>query len=187
MPAPIPIGTPIRLAINRIKAEPAMALAIPPPASPTGFGVCVRKAQLMDPMPLYTRYPKIAPSGSKTRITAPTARPVTRLLSPRRHRLTGAEATVVAGVRVSDIGPRRGSAGNRPDQKLGQNIHDNRDDEQCQAYLDQSAQVNVASGLGKLIGDHTSHGVARGKQGACNLGTVSDDHGDSHGFAEGTA
>src|SRR6266853_3606310 len=129
----------------------------------------------------------MAPSGSKTRNTAPTARPVTRLLSPRRHRLTGAEATVVAGARVSDIGPRRSSASHSPDQKLGQNIHDNRNDEECKAYLDQGTQVNVASGLGKLIGDYTGHGVAGGKQRACDFGTVSDDHGDSHGFAEGTA
>jgi hypothetical protein len=31
-----------------MNAEPTMAFAIPPPASPTGFGVCVRKAQLID-------------------------------------------------------------------------------------------------------------------------------------------
>ena len=33
------------------RLEPAIAFAMPPPGSPTGFGVCVRKARLIDPMP----------------------------------------------------------------------------------------------------------------------------------------
>ena len=32
-------GTPMRLAILKMNIEPTMALAMPPPASPTGFGV----------------------------------------------------------------------------------------------------------------------------------------------------
>jgi len=52
MPAPIPSGTPSRLAIARMTIEPTMAFAMPPPASPTGFGVWVRNATLIEPMPL---------------------------------------------------------------------------------------------------------------------------------------
>ena len=52
MPAPIPSGTPMRLAMPRITMDPTMAFAMPPPGSPTGFGVCVRNAQLIEPAPL---------------------------------------------------------------------------------------------------------------------------------------
>ena len=51
-PAPIPSGTPIRLAIARITPEPIIAFAMPPPASPTGFGSCVKNEMLIEPMPL---------------------------------------------------------------------------------------------------------------------------------------
>ena len=52
IPAPIPIGTPIRLAIPRIKTDPAMAFAIPPPNSPGGMGVLVKKSRFSEPKPL---------------------------------------------------------------------------------------------------------------------------------------
>ncbi len=42
-------------AMPRIIVEPTMAFAMPPPASPTGRGVLVRKAQFIEPTPLYTR------------------------------------------------------------------------------------------------------------------------------------
>ena len=48
----MPMGTPSRLAIAKISTEPAIALAMPPPGSPTGFGVCVRNAQFNEPKPL---------------------------------------------------------------------------------------------------------------------------------------
>jgi hypothetical protein len=38
---------------------PTMALAIPPPFSPTGAGKCVRKAQLRELPPFQTRYPRM--------------------------------------------------------------------------------------------------------------------------------
>ena len=43
------------LAIPRMNTDPMIAFAMPPPGSPTGFGVCVRNAQLMEPTPRYTR------------------------------------------------------------------------------------------------------------------------------------
>ena len=39
------------LAMPRMSTDPTIALAIPPPDSPTGLGVCVRKAQLIEPKP----------------------------------------------------------------------------------------------------------------------------------------
>src|SRR6202049_1591632 len=104
------MGTPMVLAISKMKAEPAMALAMPPPGSPTGFGVCVRKSQLIEPMPLYTRYPKTAPSGSRTRMTAVAAAKVAKEFTPRRHRLMGAaaksEEAVVSGMASRHSPPR---------------------------------------------------------------------------------
>jgi hypothetical protein len=40
-------------------ALPTMALAIPPPLSPTGVGKCVRKAQLRELPPFQRRYPRM--------------------------------------------------------------------------------------------------------------------------------
>ena len=51
-PRRCPAELPIKLAISRMKTDPTMAFAMPPPTSPGGFGVCVRKAQLIEPMPL---------------------------------------------------------------------------------------------------------------------------------------
>ena len=65
MPAPIPNGTPITLAMPRMNIDPTMALAMPPPASPTGFGVCVRKAQLIDPTPRINQVAENANNGSE--------------------------------------------------------------------------------------------------------------------------
>src|SRR5271154_4054302 len=53
------MGTPISEAANSNFALPTIALAIPPPTSPTGLGSCVKNAQLIDVTPLYTRYPRI--------------------------------------------------------------------------------------------------------------------------------
>jgi hypothetical protein len=36
-----------------------MALAIPPPVSPTGFGSCVKKFQFSDLPPFQIKYPRI--------------------------------------------------------------------------------------------------------------------------------
>src|SRR5579883_383865 len=52
-----PIGTPIKDASNSTLPLPTIALAMPPPVSPTGFGSFVKNAQLIDVPPLKTRYP----------------------------------------------------------------------------------------------------------------------------------
>jgi hypothetical protein len=52
MPPAMPMGTPIRLpTANRI-ADPAIALAMPPPDSPTGLGICVKKSRFSELAPL---------------------------------------------------------------------------------------------------------------------------------------
>ena len=52
MPPAMPTGIPIRLPTPSRIAEPAMALAMPPPDSPTGFGTWVKKSQLNELAPL---------------------------------------------------------------------------------------------------------------------------------------
>src|SRR5215471_3044435 len=162
-PAPIPMGTPTRLAIARIKAVPAIALAIPPPTSPTGLGVWVRKAQLMEPTPLYNRYPKMAHSGASTTITDPAAANVANPFTARRYQLIGAapkESTLTAGFALA-IGPRRCATSYCPDQNLRQDIDDDGHDEQRQSHLHQRAQIEVSRCLAEFVGDDTRHGVSR--------------------------
>jgi hypothetical protein len=55
MPPRIPSGTPTRLAIPRSSIVPTMALAIPPPVSPVGFGSWVKKFQSSELHPCTTR------------------------------------------------------------------------------------------------------------------------------------
>src|SRR5215469_12025044 len=138
MPAPIPRGTPMILAKPRIKIEPPIAFAIPPPASPTGFGVCVRNAQFSAPAPLYRRYPKMATRGSNTRTTAPPAATVASASTVRRRMLT---KEMPAFSPESDIAPRRSPTRYRPHQQLGENVHDDRHQKQRQSNLYQRTQI----------------------------------------------
>jgi len=46
-----PIGTAKSAAIPMRISVPTMALAIPPPVSPTGFGILVKKSQFNAPAP----------------------------------------------------------------------------------------------------------------------------------------
>src|SRR5271156_2931835 len=188
IPAPTPRGTPRMLARARMNADPTIAFAIPPPASPTGFGVCVRKAQLSDPTPRYTRQAKIANNGSSTRITVNTAAPVITWSVMRRRKAIGgtvcnAEIFVVSGIVVSSIRSRGLSAGHAPYQKPSQRIHHYRHQEQSQSNLDQGGEIYVARGLAEFIRQHTRHRISRREQRLRNLGTISDHHGHGHGLA----
>src|SRR5271157_3380146 len=134
MPAPTPSGTPMTLAKPRMKTDPTIAFAIPPPASPTGFGVWVRKAQLIDPTPRKTRYANIANNGTSTRMTVSTATPVITWLVIRRRKEIG--GTVCAEIFLSGIGPRRLAASDRPDQQSGQSVDRDGYQEKGQTNLD---------------------------------------------------
>src|SRR5579863_3446569 len=125
----MPIGTPAKLPSNRISAEPAIAFAMPPPNSPGGLGVCVRKARLIEPRPLYSRYPNTAPSGRSTRTTAASAAHVANPSTPRRHKLKeGAE--IELGTVALDICPRGCASSDGPHQYLRQYINNNGNDEE---------------------------------------------------------
>ena len=53
-PDKIPTGNPITLPIAIRIPVPTSAFAIPPPASPAGFGICVKNAQLIELTPCET-------------------------------------------------------------------------------------------------------------------------------------
>ena len=53
MPHMQPIGTAKSAAIATRINVPTMAFAIPPPGSPTGFGICVKNAKFIAPIPSF--------------------------------------------------------------------------------------------------------------------------------------
>ena len=53
MPHNIPIGTAIMAAIKTISKLPKSAFAIPPPGSPTGCGIFLKKFQLIFERPVF--------------------------------------------------------------------------------------------------------------------------------------
>src|SRR5580693_4374067 len=162
MPAPMPSGTPSRLAIPRIIAEPTIPLATPPPTSPGGFGVCVRKAQLTDAKPRTSRYPKMAISGTSTTITVRIAIPVMAWSVTRRRRLIGGTLCCMAAMLAAlDMRARRLAARHRPDQQTCQRVHYDRHQKKRQPNFNQRGQMHVARGLGKLIGQDAGHGISR--------------------------
>src|SRR6476646_3708397 len=117
-PAPIPRGMPIRLAKPRSNIDPAIALPIPPPSSPMGLGICVRKAQFKEPKPRCTTVPRIRNSGTVTIRAAIVIRPRARPLESLRRR----EVVWLA----LGKGPRWHSPGDRPDQQYSQRVNDER-------------------------------------------------------------
>ena len=54
-PPSTPMGTPSTAACPSKMNVPTMALAMPPPVSPTGFGNWVKKAQFIELKPCFTR------------------------------------------------------------------------------------------------------------------------------------
>src|ERR1700691_2639861 len=155
IPLPMPIGIPMMLASARSTPEPTIALAMPPPVSPSGAGTLVKKFKSSELAPLKMSSAKMTASGTITRMVAKTASTVTVwsvtvLILERSSNLL--VLTLLSLPRL-----RRRAARDRPDQQLGNCIDNNRDSEQSQGDLDQSAAVQVAGRLGKFVGDHRSH------------------------------
>src|ERR1700760_3786023 len=146
-PAPIPSGTPIMLAVTSNITEPTIALATPPPISPIGLGICVRKSQFSPPTPRTIMVPRIRNNGTVT-ISAPS------VISPRATILVSLRRReMVVGINLGN-GPRRHSARDRPDQQSGQCVHNQRNHKQNQRHFHQCALVSISYGFRELIGDH---------------------------------
>ena len=71
----MPIGTAITAARPLSISVPTIAFAMPPPVSPTGVGMCVKKARLSDRMPWLTTKNRTNASGISASSTAPAQKP----------------------------------------------------------------------------------------------------------------
>src|SRR5947209_11626078 len=166
---------PTRAATAMIMAVPTIALAMPPPVSPTGWGIRVKKAQLREPMPRTTTPPRMRKSGASTTRVAATMAPSPRKLTKRRRRLMLCKV------------PRRHAAGDAPDHELGHAIHNQSDGEEHQRNLDEGAQVHVTGGFREFIGNHAGQSVSGSEERFGNFRTVADEHGHGHGLAQGAS
>src|SRR5712692_3950303 len=186
IPATIPTGTarsaarPIRISV------PTMAFAMPPPVSPTGFGMCVKKSQVRAGSPCLTTKKRMNPRGRSASRTERPLKPTTIPDTMRRRaalRVTGSPCRDGGG--AGD--PRRTLGADAPDQEAREGVDDDRDQEQHETDLDQGVEVEVVRRLGELVGDDGGHRVLRREEGERDLGVVPDHHGDRHRLAEGAA
>ena len=84
-PAPMPIGRPKPDAARIRTSVPTIALAMPPPSSPGGLGICVKNATLSDDAPTRTRCPRMKISGSVAATAARNVTPTMTTLTTRRR------------------------------------------------------------------------------------------------------
>src|ERR1035441_4776754 len=115
---------------------------------------------------------KIATSGRMTRSVDNTARKVAALsTTPRRRALvlnfcrTWSSISFLGILFFSDCRTCfcfsalrcRCSARDRPDEQAGDCVHDNGDDKERKANLDERAQVHVGYGLSEFVGNDGGH------------------------------
>src|ERR1700722_12209995 len=104
---------------------------------------------------------KMTASGTITRMVAKTANTVTvwsvTVLIRERRSILERSSNLFVLTLLSSSRLLRRAARDRPDQHLGNSIDNNRDREQGQGDLNQSASVQVAGSLGKFVGDYRSH------------------------------
>src|SRR5687768_1589017 len=120
MPAPIPIGSPMRQAIPTMRSVPTSAWATPPPVSPAGAGILVKKSSERLPAPLRIRLSRMKKSGSRATMTAPIINPTIRLLNALRRM-----RRFMLGLNRGSQGAAPGSrpAGHPPDEEPGAGVY----------------------------------------------------------------
>src|SRR4029453_18712299 len=96
---------------------PTTAWATPPPVSPAGAGVLVKKSSERLPAPLATRLARMKKRGSSATTTATTMSPTIAWLKARRstRRFTAGPSQRLA--------PGPGAAGDPPDQEARAGVH----------------------------------------------------------------
>src|SRR5580658_9521443 len=153
MPPKTPIGTPTTLAIASSSMVPTMALAMPPPSSPVGFGSWVKKFQSSELAPCFRRKYVTRNRGAMTAPAQMTSTTVTAVLFILRQRANpGVGRKGEASIASGDLD--RAAAGHALQHDLGEDVHRYRDAEKHQPQLEQRVEVEVARRLGKLVGDH---------------------------------
>ncbi len=85
-PAPIPTGIPMRQAVPTMSIVPTIAFATPPPLSPAGTGIFVKKSSDRLPAPLSSSVPRMNRSGRTASSTQAMSTTVMVLLFTRRNR-----------------------------------------------------------------------------------------------------
>src|SRR5207244_787597 len=153
--APTPIGRPITLATPTISRVPTMACTTPPPVSPAGAGVLVKKSSERLPAPFITKVIRMKINGSSATMTAPTISPTIRLLKTRRRM-----RRFMRGPGSQRLAPDAGPASDAPDQEPCARVHQHRDHEEQEGDVGQRREVHVAHRLGEFVGDRRRHGVA---------------------------
>src|SRR3954463_345354 len=158
------MGKPMRLAVPTMSRVPTSACTTPPPVSPAGAGVRVKKSSERLPAPLSTRFSRMKNSGMSATITAPIISPTMKLLRNRRssRRFTAEPASQRAA-------PRTRAAGHPPDQEAGPGIHQHSCHKKHESHVGQRREMEIAHRLGELVGDRRGHGVSGSKQGGGDL------------------
>src|SRR3954451_17821436 len=169
----------MRLAVPTMSRVPTRACTTPPPLSPAGAGVRVRKLRERLPAPLSTRFSRMKNSGMSATITAPIISPTMKLLITRRsiRRFTAERLSQGAAP-----GPR--AAGHSPDQEPGSGVHQDSHQKKHERDVSQRREMEIAHRLREFVGDRGGHGVARSKQRGGDLVPVADYHGDRHGLTQ---
>src|SRR6185312_7091578 len=133
-----------------------IALAMPPPSSPIGLGICVKKVQFSSPKPRKSTVPRIRKRGTVTTRAASVIEPNASQLESLRRK-----ETVRNGL---GKGPRRHSPCDRPDQQAGQGIYNEGDNEQDQRHFHQRAQIGISYSFREFICDHASQRISGSKK-----------------------
>src|SRR5580658_8447227 len=121
-----------------------MALAMPPPDSPTGTGSFVKKFTVKYRVPFQNRYPRMMNRIPTTKtVHAPVRLSITAFTILRRR----------VSISFAHSGARS------QDQHTSQSIDNNCDSEENQPQLNQRTNVDVASGLIELVGNHRRNRV----------------------------
>src|SRR5689334_4198221 len=144
----MPMGSPIKLATPTMSSVPTMACTTPPPVSPAGAGVLVKKSSDRLPAPLITRLARMKNSGARARITAPIMSPTIRLLNNRRSTrrfmpglTSGPRAAGLAG--SQRLASRGRAARDLPDQEPGTRVDQHRHHEEEERHIGERRQVHV--------------------------------------------
>src|SRR5436853_496274 len=72
------------------------------------------------------------------------------------------------------------------DHDAGEPVEDEGQEKQDESQLDQRLKVQITGSFGEFIGDNRGDGVAGRKQRGADGHDIAYNHGDRHGFAEGT-
>ena len=194
------MGTPSAAACPSKINVPTMALAMPPPGSPTGFGNWVKKAQFMELKPSFTRWIKHEHQRHDDQNRAPERDACIRAFLNLRQRWLGAvilkgEADASGGniedrtrIQLRTRNITRSTAqsdrihiallrfdarsGEGFQEQLRQRVDQHGHAEQHQADFKQRAQIRVGRGLGEFVGDDAGQRVARREKRFGNFGRL---------------